>query len=164
MKRLLHSHKIVIGLVLPLLLCAFATSAFGQCRNLQDCRALANLLLEQQRANTTTISELRAANADKDKVIAQLEAQVDDANKLASTQAALAESRQRQLDVQEEIKKSLRDNIALQTKMLENREEAIKDRDTVIKELVKVTKRSAVERFVDAIPSIAGIISLALVR
>ncbi len=54
--------------------------------------------------------------------------------------------------------------VAAQREMMTILQDSVKDRDSVIKELAKGNKRSAFERIADSIPSVAGLIALALVR
>lgn len=147
-----------------LLLFAAARESRAQCATLDDCRRLVTLLNDQVTTLNRALAEKTAQADARADAIGQLQKQVADAQKDAAVQAAIADNKQKQLDTQEEIKKALRDQVEDYKKIVTLNQESIKDRDAVIQALVKVSKRTALEKAVEAIPSVASIIALALVK
>ena len=58
--------------------------------------------------------------------------------------------------------KDLREIIDAERKKVETLEAGIKDRDTVIKELVRGSKESTARKIVETIPAVAGIVAIAI--
>ena len=154
-----NSHLITPAklFVLSLLLVGSASLARSQCRTLEDCQRQVSLFEQIKAAKDKEIENLNRA-------VQQLQADNSDANAQIEKLKALQAEKEREIAIHEQMEKTLQDSVAIHVKVIENREEAIKDRDTVIKELVKVSKRSALEKMVDVLPSITGIIALALVK
>lgn len=69
---------------------------------------------------------------------------------------------EKQISLQGQNRELLQQMLGTQERMAAIFENAIKDRDNVIKELAKGNKRSAWERIADSIAPVAGIVSLAV--
>jgi septal ring factor EnvC (AmiA/AmiB activator) len=129
---------------------------------LQECKAK----LEAANSSLETANQLLDV---KDQKIANLNEQV--ANRVAKAEAlqekinalndVIAELR-KQVDLSQENNATLKDSLHLQQSVMDSRQQAITDRDLLIKELVKANKRSALEKIVESLPSLAGIIAIAL--
>lgn len=68
----------------------------------------------------------------------------------------------KQIDLQAQNNATLNDSLQLKQAIMDSRQQAITDRDVLIKELVKANKRSTLDKIVEALPSLAGIIAIAL--
>lgn len=144
-------------LFLPLLL-AVATHTLAQAGN--------GGASEKKRAELyqELVQEYREQVKEQQQRIENLKAQADNLQLLNQQQEAKVAELQKLVQSLEADKKDLRDNLVTQKEMQRNNEQAIKDRDEVIKVLAKGKQRSSLEKIVASVPAVAGIIALALIR
>lgn len=157
MKHKLHLITPARVLILGFFMMTTALQAQSQCRTLEDCQRQLTLTDQIIAAKNREIEALTRA-------MEKLQSDSRDADAQIDKLQALQTEKDRQIGIHENMEKTLQDSLALQNKIIENREAAIKDRDTVIKELVKVAKKSSFEKLMDTLPSIAGILALALAK
>jgi peptidoglycan hydrolase CwlO-like protein len=124
-------------------------------QTLQDCKAnleTARQLIDNREKRIENLNEQlqnRVAKADA------LQEKIDALNEV------IGELR-KQIDLQAANNATLQDSLHLQQTIMESRQQAIADRDLLIKELVKANKRSALEKIVESLPSLASIIAIAI--
>ena len=153
MKTAFLSTKMLGALLFLLLLIAAAPES--QAQTLQECKD--NL---ETAKRLIKVQEGQIADRDEQlrNRIARGEALQE---KIDALNNVIAELR-KQIDLQAENNRTLRDSLQLQQTIMESRQQAITDRDILIKELVKANKRSALDKIVEALPSLASIIAVAL--
>jgi peptidoglycan hydrolase CwlO-like protein len=134
---------------------------------------LAGLFVETR---SQTLQECKANLDTAKQLIGVQERQIANLNEQVQNRVAKAEALQekvdalndvigelrKQIDLQAQNNATLKDSLHLQQSIMDSRQQAITDRDVLIKELVKVNKRSSLQRLVDALPSLAGIIAIAI--
>jgi peptidoglycan hydrolase CwlO-like protein len=122
---------------------------------LQECKANLELAKDLIKNRDERIDNLNEQVQNRVAKVEALQEKVDVLNDL------IAEMR-KQIDLQAENNTTLKDSLHLQQAIMDSRQQAITDRDLLIRELVKSNKRSALEKIVEALPSLAGIIAIAL--
>lgn len=122
---------------------------------LQECKAnleMARDLIKKQDDRIANLNEQVQNRVTKAEALQE---------KIDALNDDIAEMR-KQIDLQAENNSTLKDSLHLQQTIMDSRQQAITDRDVLIKELVKANKRSALEKIVEALPSLASIIAIAL--
>lgn len=160
MRRILPASSIVIALVLLSLFIIGAAEVHAQ--TAQACQdQLTRTKTERDTAiDLAEVRERRIVNLTQPVTTAEAKAMaLDDKNKLLSAQ--LDELKKQIATLEDNVKLS-QQNTQLQQNIAQNNEKFIAVQQTAIDALVRTSKRSALERAVDALPSIAGIIAIAL--
>lgn len=150
----------VLGMILlPLLFVAGAQNAAAQTRE-DQFKELITLLKDQ-------IADKNKDLADKDTMIKELRAQLKDFQALDRNSAATVAVLQEQVKNLQETRMQLQTQMDARDVIIREQNARIANRDQAIelvKELSRAGKRTTWEKLAEAIPSVAGILALALAR
>ncbi len=150
----------VLGMILlPLLLVGGTGNAAAQTRE-DQFREVITLLKDQ-------IADKNKDLADKDVMIKELRAQLKDFQALDRNSAATLAVLQEQVKNLQETRMQLQIQMEARDVIIREQNARIANRDQAIelvKELSRAGKRTTWEKLAEAIPSVAGIVALALAR
>ena len=152
--KITHLRMPVVLLSL-LLAVAVPVRSQTQAQKLQACQDALETSQEVIAVKNERIAKLEERIAARDEKIEAQKQQIDNLT-------ALVNNLQRQIDTQAVNIKTLDNSMGLQANIITSQQAAIISRDTVITALVKANKRSTLDKVVESLPSIAGIIALAL--
>ncbi len=163
--KLSPARSIYFPLVSALLLlfCAGAAEAQTDCAaTIAKARQRVQSLEETVAARDQTISDQRTQINLRDQMIDQLRAKIDQQQALIDAQNSKVGELQKQIATLEDSLKLAQQNAQLQQNIAAINAQFIDVQKEAIRALVQTGKRSAVEKLVDSLPSIASIIAVAL--
>ncbi|MGB8506832.1 MAG: hypothetical protein WCD76_00370 [Pyrinomonadaceae bacterium] len=163
MKPQIHFARMLGLLILLLLIMAGASESRAQATvSAELCRQRVNGL-EKTITDVQQKLDIKDARIEvRDQKIQAQQEKIDALQeKIADLNSKVGEL-EKQISTQDTTRALLDNNAQLMQQLAAGRDEALKDRDALIVALVKTSKRSALEKLVEALPSVAGIIALAI--